>query len=130
VVQQVTYRKQWLAEGRVLCYRFSDTAQDTIDAWAADLIDEFMNWPTDKPWRLMLDISLRGGIVSAYSLRRAREIANLRPEVRGRLSIVIGSRLAAQVISLALRSTNSYRQRQVFATEAGALQWLLADQPG
>ena len=119
------YIKEWLADKKILCYRFRDTSPETIDAWAVDIASELSKWPTDQTWRMMLDISLHGNIVSAYSLRRARELSNLRPEVRGRLSIIIGSRLAAQVISLVIRSSNSYRQRQVFASEASAIQWLL-----
>lgn len=131
VSQNDGYCKEMLAEGRILCYRLKNTSQRTIDAWAEDLIHEFTHWPAHKPWRLMLDISMNGSIVSAYALRRARQIAAMRPEIRGRLSILIGSRLAAQVISLAIRSSNNnYRQRQVFATEASAIRWLLEDDMG
>lgn len=122
------YVKEWLAEDRVLCYRLLDLTIQTVDAWALDLTDEFANWSPDRPWRLMLDIRLRGSIVSTYALRRAREIARMRPELPGRLSILVGSRLAADIITIAIRATNnSYRRRSVFVNEAIALHWLLEE---
>jgi|FLYN01.1.fsa_nt_gi hypothetical protein len=120
------YTKTWLADGRILCYRFEDTTTATIDAWASDLIQEIEAWTTDRPWRLLLDIRLHGNIVSTYALRRAREIAHRRPELPGRLAILIGSRLAAQIISIALRGApNTFRRRSFFVSEALAIAWLL-----
>lgn len=122
----VSYTKETLADGRVLCYRFADTTPATIDAWADDLIHELEIWPNDRPWRLILDIRLNGSVVSAYALRRARAIAGMRSELPGRLAILIGSRLAAQVISMALRvAPNSYRRRACFVNESLAVAWLL-----
>jgi hypothetical protein len=122
------YTKEWLGENQVLCYRLHNLTVETIDAWAADLTAEFANWPTEKPWRLMLDIRLRGSIVGAYALRRAREIARMRPELPGRLSVLVASRIAADIITIAIRATNNtYRSRSVFVNEATALHWLLEE---
>jgi len=122
------YVKEWLAENQVLCYRLYDLTIQTVDAWSADLSGEFSTWPSEKSWRLMLDIRLRGSIVSTYALRRAREIARLRPELAGRLAVLVASRLAADIITIAIRATNnSYRRRAVFVNETLALHWLLED---
>jgi hypothetical protein len=122
------YAKEWLGDGQVLCYRLHNLTIETVDAWAADLIDEFSNWPVEKPWRLMLDIRLRGSIVGAYALRRAREIARMRPELPGRLSVLVASRIAADIITIAIRATNNtYRSRSVFVNETTALDWLLEE---
>jgi hypothetical protein len=120
------YTKTWLADGRILCYRLENTTIATIDAWAGDLSQELDAWLPGRPWRLMLDIRLGGNVVSTYALRRARDIAHLRPELHGRLAILIGSRLAAQIISMALRGApNVYRRRAFFVSEAMAVAWLL-----
>jgi hypothetical protein len=122
------YTKSWLADGRILCYLLDDTTTLTINAWAADLTQELNGWPSSRPWRMMLDIRLNGNIVSPFALRRARAIANLRPDLPGQLAILIGSHLAAQIISIALRSApNSYRRRACFASEVMAIAWLLED---
>lgn len=122
------YVREWLGGERILCYRFYDLSPATVDAWAADLTAELMNWPAQKPWRLLLDIRLRGSVVSTYALVKAREIARMRPELPGRLSVLVASRLAADIITIAIRATNNnYRRRAVFVSEAMAMHWLLED---
>jgi hypothetical protein len=119
------YHKEWLQEDRILCYRLLDLRPSTVDAWAADLTAEFLSAPAEKPWRLLLDIRLHGAVVSAYALFRARQIANMRPELPGRLAILVGGKLSGDIISIAIRSVNRYRQRAVFVNEALAVNWLL-----
>lgn len=120
------YIKEWLSEDRILVYRFSNLSPNTIDQWASDITRELTNWPSDKTWRLILDIRLHGNVVNTYALRRAREIANLRPDLPGRLAIMVASKLASDVISMALRAVNNvYRRRLVFVNEALAIHWLL-----
>lgn len=124
----VQYEKEWLADGRVLCYRLYDLTMATIDHWSDDLVDVINAWPEDKAWRLLIDVRLQGGLVNTYGLRRAREIARMRPELSGRLGVVVSSKLAARVIAMAIRATsNSYRLRQVFSSETAAVRWLLED---
>ena len=121
------YTKEWLQNNRILCYRLHNTQRKTIEEWECDLSQEILGWPPDKTWRLMLDVSAER-IVSAYSLMRARKIANLRPELHGRLAVLIRDPLAAQIISMAIRNApNRYRQRMVFANENQALGWLLIE---
>lgn len=120
------YTKEWLLEKRVLCYRFEDMTMHTVDQWATDLSGELNNWPSNRPWRLILDIRLHGNIVNTYALRRAREISRLRPELPGRLAVLVASRLAADIITIAIRAANnSYRKRAVFVNEPLALHWLV-----
>lgn len=122
------YDKGWLADGRVLCFRFRDLKPATVDGWARDLTAELTGWPDGQPWRLLLDIRLEGNTVNTYALRHARAIASLRPDLPGRLALLVASRLAADVVAIALRAaSNRYRRRQVFVNETLALRWLLED---
>ncbi|MBL8165153.1 MAG: hypothetical protein JNJ61_24440 [Anaerolineae bacterium] len=128
VAESTGYDKEWLAEKRVLSYRFHDLSPTIIDRWADDLAAELNAWPNGKTWRLMLDIRLHGGFISPYSLRRAREIASLRPDVPGRLAVLVSSKLAADIITMTIRATNNtFRKRSVFNNEPIALRWLLDD---
>ncbi|MBZ0280064.1 MAG: hypothetical protein K8L97_04940 [Anaerolineae bacterium] len=120
------YVKEWLSGDRILVYRFSDLSPNTIDEWVVDITHELTGWSSEKTWRLMLDIRLHGNVVNTYALRRARDIASLRPDVPGRLAIMVASKLASDIISMALRAANNtYRKRLVFVNEALAIHWLL-----
>lgn len=128
VGESTGYEKQWLAGNQVLSYKFYDLSPSIIDRWADDLSAELNAWPSGKTWRLMLDIRLHSGLISPYSLRRAREIASLRPDVPGRLAVLVSSKLAADIITMTIRATNNtYRKRSVFNNEMIALRWLLDD---
>lgn len=126
MANETGFTRLLMAEGRVVCYRIRSVDRETVDAWAVDLHKTLTNWQGDT-WRLLLDIRLeQGRVPSTYALARSRELAQLRPDLRGRLAVVIGSRLAAQIISFSIHAfDNDYRQRQVFASEASALSWLL-----
>lgn len=120
------YEKEWLASDAILCYRFSDLSPATVDEWSEDITLELAEWPPGKIWRLILDIRMHGNLVNTYALRHAREIARQRPELSGRLAIIVASRLAADVISMAIRTANNqYRKRLVFVNEALAIHWLM-----
>ena len=121
------YTKEWLENNRILCYRLHNTQRGTVEAWEQDLSQELTGWPEGKTWRLLLDVRAES-IISAYSLLRARKIASLRPELRGQLAVLIGDRLASQIIGMAIRNVpNRYRQRMVFANESFAVHWLLQE---
>jgi hypothetical protein len=118
--------KEWLADEHVLCYRFSNLNTATVDEWVDDIVQELNAWSDEKPWRLILDIRLHGNVVNTYALRRARDISRMRPELPGRLAVLVSSHLAANVASMAIRSVNnSFRKRQVFISEPLAIHWLL-----
>lgn len=120
------YSKEWLHNGKILCYRFENLTPVTVNTWGDDLSDALLSWPDDKPWRLLLDIRMGGNLPSTYALRRSYAISKLRPELPGRLALLIGSRLAAEIMSAGMRAAgNSYRQRRVFVVQAVAISWLL-----
>jgi hypothetical protein len=120
------YSREWLHTDRILCYRFQDLTPVTIDVWGDDLSNALLTWPAEKPWRLLLDIRAQGGLPNTYALRRAYAISSLRPELPGRLALLISSRLAAEIMSAGMRASgNTYRLRRVFVVQAVAVSWLL-----
>lgn len=122
----ILYTKEMIADDQILCYRFNDTNKTTIDPWLEDVMDELVNWPEDKPWRMILDVTMQGAVVSAYSMRNARMASSTRPEMPGRMAVLVGSTVAMRLINVAiLNSRNHFRQRKVFVNEAEAIEWLL-----
>jgi hypothetical protein len=125
-LQILPFMKEWLADGQILCYSFSDIRRESIDLWVADLTEELNRWPADKKLMLIHDIRERG--VSPYGLQCSRKVSLLRPELSGRNAILIpsNSHLVAQLVSICIRTlSNDKRQRLAFTDEAAAVAWLL-----
>jgi len=114
-----------LADGKILAYRFSDIYRTTVDAWVESIKVEYAAWQGEQ-LRTMLDLRRTGGVVSIYAINAARPLAALRPELRGRLAIMVQSRIAAQIIGAAIRTNyNPTRRRMLFSDERMAVDWLL-----
>jgi hypothetical protein len=128
VTQKIGFVKENLADGKILAYRFSDIYRPTVDAWVADITIEYGKWEHSL-LRTMLDLRPAGSIISAYAINAARPLAKLRPELKGRLAIMINNRVAAQIISAAiLANLNTSRRRLLFAEEKAAVAWLLLNE--
>jgi hypothetical protein len=120
--------KVWLADARILCYRFTNMERVTVDAAALDIQAEMHAWEPSAPWRLLMDMQKENVVVSAYALHRARELTRLRSELTGKTALLTSNVLTAQIASMALRGiSNKQRQRLVFSNEAEAVVWLLQD---
>ena len=86
-LQILPFMKEWLADGQILCYRFSDIRHESIDLWVADLTEELNRWPANKKLRLIHDIRESG--VSPYALQCSRNLSLLRPDLSGGNAILI-----------------------------------------
>jgi len=116
-----------LQDGHLLVYRFSDIFRPTVDAWVQSIHTEYAAW-NHPMLRTLLDLRAAGGVISPYAVNNARPLAQLRPDLHGRLAIVISNRVAAQIISAAIRANlNTHRRRLLFADDQSAITWLLRD---
>ena len=124
MLDAVSASKEWLAED-ILCYRFHDSDRTTVDWCANDLRRELRQWPNGRPLRLLLDLRAERMIVGVYALRRAREIAQLRPDISGQTAVLVTHPVTARIIGTAIRLLpNSFRQRIVLCCEPDAIAWL------
>ena len=122
---KIGFTVERLAEGKIIAYRFTDIFRPTVDAWAESIRTEYGMW--EHPvLRTLLDLRPAGNIISPYAINSARPLAQLRPELRGRLAILINNRIAAQIMSAAIRANlNANRRRLLFADDQSAMAWLL-----
>ena len=121
------FRREWLADGRILCYRFVQTTKEAADAWYSDISAVLATWPEEHPLNTLLDIQASSRIIGRHALSRARQASFMRPSVSGRTAILVASPRLAQLISAALRSglAPHTRDRKIFSDEPGTITWLL-----
>ncbi len=118
--------REWLS-GRVVIYTLTDSRRETIDAWVAAFKADIANWPADRPFLVLHDFSIKGAISTPYGRRRAQELVDARPDVKGRAAIVFPrNALMITMIQLFLsQQRNPARQQHVFSTRELGIAWLL-----
>lgn len=121
------FTREWLVNGRILCYRFHDANHENADAWYHDIAALLRDWSDERPLLLLLDMQLHARLIGSYALMRSRQVGNMRPDVKGRTAVVVSNPLLAQVISAFIRSGvgTLKRQRKLFSDEPSAIAWLL-----
>lgn len=128
IFTQETFTKDILVSENILYYHLLNTSRETVDIWSEDLREEMMNWPDDAPLRMILHVEIRGSTISSYAIKQARRLTLLRPDVDGKLALVIENELTARVINFAVNQlNNSHRMRRVFTTYEDAIDWVLQD---
>jgi hypothetical protein len=120
------YTKEWLADGRIACYRFVSTGTEAAETWYSDIVDLFSNWDRSKPLLLLIDVSRPDNMLSPEALRAARDASHVNSDVGGKTALVIDSSEPAQNVSgLVDHVLASTRERKIFSSEADAVAWLL-----
>lgn len=122
------FTREPLAEARVIAYRFKQVHRAAADAWFEDLSAFILAWPADQPYCALLDVRGREHLISAQAYSVARQMTYLRPELPGRVAVLVGRGIIAPVMNALIRNTiaGHARQRLLFSTEEMALAWLLS----
>jgi hypothetical protein len=120
------FAREWIANGRILSYRFKHLTREAADTWFDDLQAWQPLWTDNRPLLLLYDLRASNTMLSAQALTRARQSADLLLDHPGRTAILMGSNLIAQLISGVIRSSpQGHRERSLFSSEDSALEWLL-----
>lgn len=112
-------------DGRILIYTLTNMAQPVIDAWFEDYQQHLLR---AKDVMLMAcDLSDKSLTLTPYIRTRTIQLTQLRPELQGRVAVIVARNLTGQLLKTfmwLLNSTRGNRQRRVFFTQAEAVQWL------
>ncbi len=120
------YTKEWLAEGRIVCFRFISTGSEASEQWLNEVVSLFRNWDQSKPLLLLIDLSQPDNNLSPEAMRAAREASQTEPNVDGKTALLIDSSEPTQnVDALVEHVLAGTRERKIFGVEAEAVAWLL-----
>ncbi len=119
--------REWLCDGQIVAYTVTDARRESVDAWVNAFKEDIMNWPLDRPFRVLHDLSARGAVSTPYARMRAQEVVAVRPEVKGRAALVLSGSLVNSLIHVWLnrQSEKTPRIRKTFLTREQAIAWLL-----
>ena len=125
-MSEPVYTQEWLADGRIACFRFASTGEEAADTWYTEIVDLYANWDRSKPMLLLIDLSKPGNKLSSQALRAARAVSQVSPEVSGKTALIIDDSIPAQnVTGLVEHVLEDTRERKIFSSEAEAVAWLL-----
>ena len=111
--------------GRLVAFTVTDAKQLTIDAWANTVGREMRNWPTHQPYLALHDLSSPQIVVTPYARARAQELYAIRPELQGRIAVVLPQTFAAQLIQLFVKNQRQGNLvTEMFLDRQEALAWL------
>ncbi|MEP7290542.1 MAG: hypothetical protein ABI835_02110 [Chloroflexota bacterium] len=120
------FSKEWLADGKIACYRFVSTGSEAAEKWFSEIVDLFTQWDRTRPLLLMIDLSEPNNALSPEALRAARQASQEQPHVPGKTAMLIdGHSSAHNVTALVEHVLVGERERQIFTQEAAAIAWLL-----
>lgn len=121
--------QEWADDGRIVILTVNDTSMETLDTWAKTVQNTILAWPSDQPYLLVHDYSQVDLLLSTYIRRKSEELAQLRPELKGKVAIIFKKSVMAHLAQVALNTlwNKGYqaRQRKVFFQREEALQWLM-----
>lgn len=122
------FNKEWLEDGRIVCYRFHSTGSEAAEKWLGEIVQLFTTWDTSKPLLLMIDLSVPDNFLSPEALRAARQASQTDPDVPGKTAVLIdGTEASHNVKALLEHVLVGDRPRQLFdkTAEGEAVAWLL-----
>ncbi|MBL8132305.1 MAG: hypothetical protein JNL42_10650 [Anaerolineae bacterium] len=119
-------RREMLADGQIVCYRFDTLGTQAAEEWFTDVTESFYNWPDGKPFLMLIDVCGADNFLSAEAMMRARQVSGLRRELEGKTAILIDKTESAENLVMFIdKALQSTRAREVFDSEAAAVEWLL-----
>ncbi len=124
VTPSVTF--EWILDGRACLMALADMKRETVDAWADKIAAVAREWPADRPFAAMYDVSASWIGLTPYVRERSAGLAKLRPELPWAYNAIILPRnVMTQFMALFVRTSERKKidAKAFFSREEG-LTWL------
>ncbi len=124
------YDTEWLANGRVLAYRFHSLGGTTADEWYTEMMLKYETWSKEKRRVLILmDIRDPDNLLSAGAMQRSRQLGEKFKDLEGRFAVLVDPTENTKNITMFIEQgmAKDGRERQIFDSEEAALAWLTGD---
>lgn len=117
---------QWLDNKQLVVYMVQSLTREATDAWVENALELFRQWPANKRILIVYDFTLCGGVaLTPYIRKRAEELAIIRPEISGRVAVILPRSVGTQAARLfVLAKLKKSRVRRIFFTREEGLAWV------
>ncbi|MCC7447818.1 MAG: hypothetical protein IT324_10390 [Anaerolineae bacterium] len=117
--------REWLDDRQIILYTATSVSRDVIDQWVESIRGLRADWPPDRPFLNLYDLSSTDTSLTPYIRQRFQELMQEYHAYHGRTAIVIKKSFLAQLLQMFLDSQpKGPRQRKIFFNRDQGLQWL------
>jgi hypothetical protein len=114
-----------LHQGKIICVTIRTVERTAVDKWYATVEEKIKGWSVDQPYLAMYDLAHKDVGFTPYMRHKAASINDLRPEVRGRIALVLTRGPVGYLLMIFARvRARASRQLQVFFDRKAATAWL------
>jgi hypothetical protein len=126
---------EWIDDGAIAVVTgVANVDRDAVDDWVSVIIKLNQEWPQEKPYRVLFDITKSQGVsLSPYAQKRNIETFNDMPQhICGRFAAYAPNTMFGHMVRFFVRTkTRSANIKGgVFFVKEDALKWLRDNQPG
>lgn len=116
---------QWLYDRRIVVFIAHNVSHQTIDAWVEVLQNTLKDWPEDRPFLSLYEMSFPEATLTPYMRSKLGEVIETHQNLTGRTAAVVRKTFLVQLVNLFLRGRRpGIRQRQIFYDYNEGLEWL------
>jgi hypothetical protein len=127
-IEEITPRvtREWLDNRQLVVYTIQSLTREATDAWVEAALELFRQWPANKPILIVYDFAQSGGVaLTPYIRKRAEELSVIRPDVRGRVAVILPRSVGTQAARIfILAKLKKSRLRRIFFTREEGLAWV------
>ncbi len=114
-------------QGEVMIYGFTHSDDDAVDAWAVALSAYLDTLPTEKPFRVLMDVSDKSVSFTPRARQRTVELFTRYRTHHGRYAFLFSSRVAPYYSRIFFASLGRLTfELNYFTDKQKALDWLQA----
>lgn len=112
-------------DGLITIHILTDSAETTIDAWAAELASLIESTTSEHGFRVLMDVSSSNVNFTRYARQKSVEIFSTYRQHKGRLAFLFSSKPAPHFARIFFASLGKLAfEREYFSNREQALHWL------
>ncbi len=121
---------KWLYDRRLLYVIGDSSSRADIDAWYQFMASVIKDWPEDRIYLAVQDLSSPKFTLTPYARARASDTYKVRPALKGRVALILPKTFVGQLIRLFIHGERrNHFETRFFVTQSDALAWLAQDLP-
>ncbi|MDZ4770829.1 MAG: hypothetical protein SGJ24_17015 [Chloroflexota bacterium] len=123
---QEVVRKEMLAQGRIVAYRFDSLGTEAAEVWYADMEAMFLTMQDEDHLLMLIDMTRAdNALLSAEAMMRGKQVGKI--QYHGKTAFLVEAHDNTTMLDMFIdKGLPSTRLREVFISEAEAIAWLLA----